>query len=79
MANMTAQQVERLLKQSKDYYIHHYITESTVRNESGDDIGRLSNKVLKNMLLKGKVKQVGTSNEFWSNGYFQLCDGKEEV
>lgn len=69
---MTAQQTERLLKKNKDYYIHHYLTESTIYDESGDNIGTLSNTVLKNMLLKGKIKQVGLSKEFWSNGYFQL-------
>ena len=70
---MTGQQVQHLLKQNKAYYIHHYITESIVHDESGDDIGRLSNNVLNRLLEKGKLKQVATSNELWSNGYFKLC------
>lgn len=70
--NLNSQQVERLLKQDRSNYVHHYITGCTIHNNEGDEIGRFSVQVLRNMLLKGRVIQTALSDEFWSSGYFNL-------
>lgn len=70
---MTAQQVIRILKQDpKRHYIAHYLVRSTIHDESGDELGDMSYVVFGNLLKKGIIKLVAISEQFWSDGYYQL-------
>jgi hypothetical protein len=73
MIRMNALQVERMLKANPyDFYIHHYIGESTVHDSSGDELGTLSNIVFNRLLRKEKIIKYSESESFWSDGYFKI-------
>ena len=72
MSNLNSRQVVRLLKQEKGNYLKHYFSGGSVYNDEGDDIGSVSQKVIDNLVKMGKIKHVGFSEEFWSDGYYRL-------
>lgn len=73
---LTTRQVIRLLKESRDNYIHHYLQWSTVHNREGDDIGRFSFRVYDHLVRTGLIERFALSDEVHSDGYFKLKSSK---
>jgi len=72
MAKLNSKQTICLLKQEKGNYLKHYCSGGSVYNEDGDDLGDMSQKVIDNLVAKGKIKKVAICDEFWSDGYYRL-------
>jgi hypothetical protein len=57
MTKLNSQQAIRLLKKEKGNYLKHYFSGGSIYNDEGDDIGDVSQKVIDNLVAKGKIKK----------------------
>ncbi len=72
MPKLTSQQILRLLKNNKGWYLKHYFTGGSVYCDECSVQGDFSQKVLDNLIASGKIKFAGRCEDFWSDGYYTL-------
>ena len=63
----------RFLKKSEHHYLKQYFQSGTLYDDEANECGEITQSMLDKLLNHGIIKKVGTSKEFWSEGYYQLA------
>jgi hypothetical protein len=69
---LTTKQALKILNESDQNYIHHYIAKSTIHDGCGDELGEINMIVFKRLKESGKIEYFAESTMLISNGYFKL-------